>query len=91
MPQLGESVVEGTISRWLKSPGEDVTEYEPLLEVASDKVDTEITAPTAGKLDRILVRAGETVKVGTILAYLAEQQAESDGKHTLSYEPETEA
>ncbi|HBY96698.1 MAG: lipoyl domain-containing protein [Ardenticatenaceae bacterium] len=66
MPQLGENVVEGTISRWLKAPGDRVAEYEPLLEVVSDKVDTEIPSPASGTLQQILVPAGETVAVGTV-------------------------
>lgn len=68
MPQLGESVFEGTIGKWLKQPGQVVEKYEPLLEVITDKVDTEITAVESGTLLRILVPEGETVKVGTVLA-----------------------
>lgn len=78
MPQLGESVVEGTVSRWLKAVGETVAEYEPLLEVVSDKVDTEIPSPAAGTLQQILVPAGETVAVGTVLAYLGEASIRVD-------------
>jgi 2-oxoglutarate dehydrogenase E2 component (dihydrolipoamide succinyltransferase) len=72
MPQLGESVTEGTVGRWLKQVGDTVEKYEPLLEVISDKVDTEITATDAGTLVSIEVREGETVPVGTILAYIGE-------------------
>ncbi len=68
MPQLGESVFEGTIGKWLKQPGQTVEKYEPLLEVITDKVDTEITAVESGTLLEILVPEGETVKVGTVLA-----------------------
>lgn len=68
MPQLGESVTEGTIGRWLKRPGETVAKYEPLLEVITDKVDTEVPAPEAGTLLEILVGEGETVRVGTVIA-----------------------
>ena len=74
MPQLGESVVEGTISRWLKKPGERVEKYEALLEVMTDKVDTEVPAPEAGVLREILVPEGETVKVGTLIAMLDSQE-----------------
>lgn len=76
MPQLGESVTEGTIGRWLKRPGEPVAKYEPLLEVITDKVDTEVPAPSAGTLLEILVAEGETVPVGTVIARLgvAEEQ-----------------
>lgn len=68
MPQLGESVTEGTIGRWLKRPGETVAKYEPLLEVITDKVDTEVPAPEAGTVLEILVAEGETVRVGTVIA-----------------------
>jgi 2-oxoglutarate dehydrogenase E2 component (dihydrolipoamide succinyltransferase) len=70
MPQLGESVTEGTVGRWLKQPGEPVAKYEPLLEVITDKVDTEVPAPMAGTLAEILVPEGETVRVGTVIARL---------------------
>lgn len=70
MPQLGESVTEGTIGRWLKRPGERVEKYEALLEVTTDKVDTEVPAPEAGVLREIAVPEGTTVKVGTLLALL---------------------
>ncbi|MCY3946897.1 MAG: dihydrolipoamide acetyltransferase family protein [Anaerolineaceae bacterium] len=68
MPKLGESVIEGTVSRWLKREGDPVDEYEPLLEIITDKVDTEIPSPAAGVLLRIHVGEGETVAVGTLLA-----------------------
>ncbi|MGQ9611561.1 MAG: dihydrolipoamide acetyltransferase family protein [Chloroflexus sp.] len=71
MPQLGESVTEGTVGRWLKRPGDPVAKYEPLLEVVTDKVDTEVPAPEAGVLHEILVPEGETVRVGTVIARLA--------------------
>jgi 2-oxoglutarate dehydrogenase E2 component (dihydrolipoamide succinyltransferase) len=70
MPQLGESVVEGTISRWLKRVGDPVRAFEPLLEVSTDKVDTEIPAPADGVLLEILVEAGATVAKGTRLAVI---------------------
>lgn len=70
MPQLGESVTEGTVGRWLKQPGDHVEKYEPLLEVVTDKVDTEVPSPFAGTLLEILVPTGETVRVGTVLARL---------------------
>ncbi|MEI7645929.1 MAG: dihydrolipoamide acetyltransferase family protein [Chloroflexales bacterium] len=68
MPQLGESVIEGTIGRWLKQPGETVQRYEPLLEVETDKVDIEVPAPVSGTLLEISVAEGETVRVGTVIA-----------------------
>jgi pyruvate/2-oxoglutarate dehydrogenase complex dihydrolipoamide acyltransferase (E2) component len=70
MPQLGESVLEGTITRWLKAAGETVEENEPLVEVNTDKVDTEIPSPAAGALLEILVPAGTTVQAGAALAWI---------------------
>lgn len=72
MPQLGESVVEGTVTRWLKKEGETVEEFESLLEVNTDKVDSEIPSPAAGTLLKILVPEGETVKAGTVIAWIGE-------------------
>src|SRR3990172_5222267 len=68
MPQLGESVVEGTVSKWLKAEGQSVNEFEPLLEVNTDKVDTEIPSPVSGELLRIVVPQGQTVQAGRGLA-----------------------
>jgi len=68
LPELGESVTEGTVTRWLKAVGDDVAVDEPLLEISTDKVDTEIPSPVAGKLLEILVAEDETVAVGTELA-----------------------
>jgi pyruvate/2-oxoglutarate dehydrogenase complex dihydrolipoamide acyltransferase (E2) component len=61
MPQLGESVAEGTIGKWLKQPGDTVAKYEPLLEVITDKVNAEVPSPFAGVLKEILVEVGATV------------------------------
>ncbi|MFB8181622.1 biotin/lipoyl-containing protein, partial [Streptomyces sp. NPDC055966] len=70
LPALGESVTEGTVTRWLKQVGEDVAEDEPLLEVSTDKVDTEIPAPVAGVLLEIVVGEDETAEVGAKLAVI---------------------
>src|SRR3954468_16216617 len=70
MPQLGETVTEGTITRWFKEVGENVAVDEPLFEVSTDKVDSEVPAPTAGVVSEILVPEGETVAVGTRLAVI---------------------
>jgi 2-oxoglutarate dehydrogenase dihydrolipoamide succinyltransferase (E2 component) len=82
MPQLGESVVEGTLTRWLKQKGDRVDEYEPLLEVNTDKVDSEIPSPAAGILLDILVPEGTTINAGTVLAFIGEEGEElaQDGK-----------
>ncbi|MFN2489793.1 MAG: dihydrolipoamide acetyltransferase family protein [Actinomycetota bacterium] len=79
MPQLGESVVEGTITKWLKQEGDDVDEDELLVEVSTDKVDSEVPSSAAGKIQKILVQEGETVKVGTAIAVVGEGDAESGG------------
>src|SRR3712207_9489376 len=76
---LGESVTEGTVTRWLKQVGEDVAVDEPLLEVSTDKVDTEIPSPVAGTLLEIKVAEDETVEVGAELAVVGDQ-GESAGR-----------
>src|SRR5262249_34267282 len=75
MPQLGESVTEGTVTRWLKREGEHVDADEPLLEVSTDKVDTEIPSPVSGTLRGITVAEDETVAVGAQLAVIDEDGA----------------
>lgn len=72
MPEMGEGVIEGTISRWLKQEGDRVEEFEPILEIETDKVTTEATAEDAGTLLKIYVAEGETVPVGTVLALIGE-------------------
>ena len=71
MPALGESVTEGTVTRWLKNEGDVVAVDEPLLEVSTDKVDTEIPSPAAGVLQKIVVGPDQTVAVGTELAIIS--------------------
>src|SRR5262245_32975541 len=73
MPQLGESVTEGTVTRWLKKEGERVETDEPLLEVSTDKVDTEIPSPASGILTSITVAEDETVEVGAELAIIGDE------------------
>ena len=72
MPQLGETVTEGTILSWAKQPGDVIAEDDVLLEISTDKVDTEIPSPVAGTVLEILVPEGETVSVGTPLAVIGE-------------------
>jgi 2-oxoglutarate dehydrogenase dihydrolipoamide succinyltransferase (E2 component) len=88
MPQLGESVQEGTISKWLKAEGDQVNEFDPLLEINTDKVDTEIPSPTSGILLKILVAEGDTVQVGNELAWIGEpgesiSERDSDDHKTI--------
>jgi len=73
MPALGESVTEGTVTTWLKSVGDTVALDEPLVEVSTDKVDSEVPSPAAGVLLQILVAEDETVEVGTVLAVITAQ------------------
>lgn len=89
MPQLGESVVEGTIGKWLKKEGDPVKEYEPILEVTTDKVDTEVTASTDGVLLKIEVPDGTTVQAGTVLGYIGQPNEEISGGngHTNAERP----
>ncbi|MGZ4477752.1 MAG: biotin/lipoyl-containing protein, partial [Nocardioidaceae bacterium] len=79
LPALGESVTEGTVTRWLKQVGDDVAVDEPLLEVSTDKVDTEIPSPVAGKLLEINVQEDETVEVGAVLASIGSGDAAAGG------------
>jgi len=95
MPRLGESVTEGTVTRWLKKEGDQVAEDEPLLEVSTDKVDTEIPSPVSGVLSKITVAEDETVEVGAELAVIDNgsggggQQAEAP-QQTQPEQPEPE-
>jgi pyruvate dehydrogenase E2 component (dihydrolipoamide acetyltransferase) len=75
MPQLGETVTEGTITKWFKQVGEQVAEDEPLFEVSTDKVDSEVPSPVTGVLSEILVPEGETVDVGVVLARIGDAPA----------------
>src|SRR5256885_4538399 len=92
MPQLGESVHEGTISKWLVKPGDKVVEFEPMLEVDTDKVNAEVPAPVSGVLREILAKEGETVQAGAEIAVVET----GDGAVTATPEapapaPKTEA
>src|SRR5258708_33318859 len=68
MPQMGESIFEGTITKWLKKPGDKVERDEPLFEISTDKVDAEIPSPSAGVLKEIKVKEGQTVPINTVVA-----------------------
>ena len=75
LPQLGETVTEGTITRWFKKVGDTVAADEPLFEVSTDKVDTEVPSPVAGTLTEIRVNEGDTVPVGTVIAVVGAANA----------------
>ena len=72
MPQMGESIVEGTLTKWLKKPGDRVERDEPLFEISTDKVDTEIPSPVAGTMGEILVQEGTTVGINTIVGRISD-------------------
>ena len=88
MPALGESVTEGTVTRWLKSEGDEVAVDEPLLEVSTDKVDTEIPSPVAGTLTKILVQEDDTVPVGADLAVIGGGAPAATAEPAKAPEPE---
>ena len=75
MPQMGESITEGTLTRWLKKPGEKVERDEPLFEISTDKVDTEIPSPEAGVLSEVLVQEGTTVAINSVVARIGDAAA----------------
>src|ERR1700757_3856632 len=89
MPQMGVSVSEGTITKGLKAGGEQIEADEPLLEISTDKVDTEVPSPASGTVTQILVQEGETVDVGTKLAQIG--GAAGDAPAPAAAEPEPEA
>ena len=70
MPQMGESILEGTITKWLKKVGDTVARDEPLFEISTDKVDSEIPSPASGIVSQILIPEGETVQINTIVAVI---------------------
>ena len=90
MPALGESVTEGTVSRWLKKVGDQVAVDEPLLEVSTDKVDSEVPSPIAGVITEILVEEDETVDVGTVVCRVGEESEVGSDSPASSPEPQTQ-
>ena len=74
MPQMGESITEGTVIKWFVGPGDSIKRDEPLLEISTDKVDTEIPSPASGYVAELLVQEGETVPVDTLVCVLSEEK-----------------
>jgi len=91
MPQMGESITEGTITKWLKKPGDTVQRDEPLFEISTDKVDAEIPSPVAGTLSEIKVEEGKTVGINTVVATIAESGAAAAPADTKPAKAETAA
>ena len=85
MPQLGETVTEGTILRWLVQVGDEVKEDDPILEISTDKVDTEVPSPFTGQVTSLLVEEGETVEVGASLLELDGDSNSSTSSEAVSY------
>ncbi len=91
MPQMGESIVEGTLTKWLKKPGDRVERDEPLFEISTDKVDTEIPSPTAGVLKEVLVNEGDTVAIKTIVAKIDEGGSSNGAAAPAAEAPKAES
>ena len=91
MPQLGETVTEGTVLRWMKQVGDRVAADEPLVEISTDKVDTEIPSPVSGVISSILVAEGETIGVGTAMAVIGDEAATAAERADAPPEPEPPA
>ena len=89
MPQMGESITEGTVSKWLKQVGERIEKDEAILEISTDKVDAEVPSPGAGILLEIRTQEGETVEVGTVVALIGEEGEVGSGQSAVSSQPET--
>src|ERR1700704_6447005 len=87
MPQMGESIAEGTLSKWLKKVGDEVKRDEPIFEISTDKVDAEIPAPAAGVLAEILVVEGQTVPVQTLVARIETEKGAAIGTGTAAPAP----
>ncbi len=79
MPQLGESVTEGTVSSWLISVGDQVNKYDPIAEVMTDKVNAEVPSSYTGTITELVVEEGETVEVGTLICYIETEEASLEG------------
>ena len=91
MPQMGESIFEGTLSRWLKKSGDRVERDEPLFEISTDKVDAEIPSPAAGILSKVLVQEGQTVQINTVVAEIEAAGAQPAAQDRAVAQPAEQA
>ena len=89
MPQMGESIFEGTITKWLKKVGDSVQRDEPLFEISTDKVDAEIPSPASGTLSAIKVEAGNTVQINTVVAVIGGGAAKASAPAAAASAPQT--
>src|SRR5207247_2501177 len=87
MPQMGESIAEGTLTKWLKKPGDTVARDEPIFEISTDKVDAEIPSPAAGVLAEIKVQEGQTVPVNTVVAQIEAGASAAAGAGAAKMQP----
>src|SRR5579864_6823664 len=90
MPQMGESVVEGTIAKWLVKEGDTVTEDQPLVEISTDKVDTEIPSPSAGTIAKLVAEEGQTLPVGSVIALIEKSGAGAAAQQAKPAAPQPE-
>ena len=91
MPKLGESIIEATITRWIKNPGDQIEEDDPIVEIATDKVDSEIPSPVEGKLVKVLFNEGDVVPVGKVIAIIEMDADAADDAETVETTPAAEA
>jgi 2-oxoglutarate dehydrogenase E2 component (dihydrolipoamide succinyltransferase) len=91
MPKMGESIFEGTLTKWLKKPGDRVERDEPLFEISTDKVDAEIPSPAAGMLSKVLVREGQTVQINTVVAEMEAAGAQPAAQDGAAAQPAEQA
>ena len=91
MPKLGESIIEATITRWIKNPGDQIEEDDPIVEIATDKVDSEIPSPVEGKLVKVLYNEGDVVPVGKVIAIIEMDADAADDAETVEATPAAEA
>src|SRR6185436_3674275 len=91
MPQMGESIFEGTLTKWLKKPGDKVERDEALFEISTDKIDSEIPSPAAGILQEVLVKEGQTVQINTVVAVIGDGSAKPAPTPKTESKTETKA